>query len=209
MNVTSTADLANKIVGTAHRATAAVSHAISTTTEALRYGVGILNAIDLLIAQHKEVFPLFDKVAATKDIEARKALCEQLCDSLICHMRIEEEIFYPAAMQCAPGEQAFISHSEDDHMEAKRLMAMLLRMSVSSDEFDKQLAVLSLCIRQHKTEEEEILLPLARKVMPEEMQRSLADKMHERFHELLSQGKPRELVFRDIAAGTNAMGILG
>jgi len=205
VHIPSAAEIGSKVVGTARCAAAATTHAINTAAQNLRYGAGMLNAVDMLLAQHAEVFPLFDKVAATKDVSSPLSLMDQLCDALFCHMRIEEEIFYPAAQREAPQEQAFIAHSEDDHIEAKRMMATLLRMSPTSDEFDKQLCTLNLCIRQHKTEEEEILLPLARKVMSEELLGELADRMHERFNELMSQGKPRELVFNDIS-NINAMG---
>jgi hemerythrin superfamily protein len=56
------------------------------------------DAIDLLKSDHREVekaFAQFEKLA-DDDHSKKKELADHICDELLIHMSIEEEIFYPA-----------------------------------------------------------------------------------------------------------------
>jgi len=65
------------------------------------------NAIELLKADHREVEKLFSAFeSATKRAEKEK-IVRKVCQNLIVHTLIEEEIFYPACRE----------HVEDDDLD--------------------------------------------------------------------------------------------
>ena len=57
-----------------------------------------INAITLLETQHEEIVTLLEELTVTTDrgIKIRGRLLNEIADKLEAHMRIEEEIFYPA-----------------------------------------------------------------------------------------------------------------
>src|SRR4051812_425414 len=81
----------------------------STTTDK-----GSMDAIDLLIADHKTVQQLFKKFESLKegdDNDAKGALVTEICTQLMVHAQIEEEIFYPAVRE-AVNDQDLMDEAE-------------------------------------------------------------------------------------------------
>jgi hemerythrin superfamily protein len=55
------------------------------------------DAVALLKQDHKKVLDMFKEFEGMKENGSRKAeLVKQICDELLVHTSIEEEIFYPA-----------------------------------------------------------------------------------------------------------------
>jgi hemerythrin superfamily protein len=54
------------------------------------------DAVDLLRADHQRVEKLFRQFLQAQDADARTTIAEKICEALLVHMRIEEELFYPA-----------------------------------------------------------------------------------------------------------------
>jgi len=187
----------------ASRAAATAAHTANLAAEKARYMTGTLNAVDMLINQHREAESLLEKIAASTDPESRHRLLEQAGDSLMLHMRIEEEIFYPEAKRHA-SEQTFVDHAKDEHHEAKGLLADLLVMNPGHADFDQKLRALSTSIKQHVSAEEGELFPAVRRVMDDAKLKTLGEKMHERFGELnAQQEKPRDLAWKDTGKTKN------
>jgi len=195
---------AAKLQGLGNRMMAGAEHIANEAGQKMRYATGNLNAVDMLMNQHREAESLFEKIAAAKqDPKSQQRLLEQLCDSLLLHMRIEEEIFYPTAREHAKGEASFLNHSEEEHHEAKKIIAEILRQAPgSASDADFQARIHSLCesIKKHVDEEEKELFPSVRKVMDEKSLKQLGEQMHTRFGELKGQGKPREMAFKDTSS---------
>lgn len=112
------------------------------------------DAIALLKADHRQVegwFGQFEKSRA----ESRKGnLAGKICDALKVHMRIEEEIFYPAFL-VATRERDLHHEAEVEHAGAKRLIAEIETMVPSDDYYDAKVKVLSEMVKHHVKEEEQ------------------------------------------------------
>jgi hemerythrin superfamily protein len=116
------------------------------------------NAVDLLDADHKAVKKMFiDYGALCEDgaaAEAKRALAGRICQALIVHMQIEEEIFYPAVRK-ATGDDPLMDEAVDEHAEAKDLIAHINGMKATSDNFDVAVKRLGKAIDKHVLEERE------------------------------------------------------
>lgn len=134
-----------------------------------------------------------EKTMATKSAEPRKKLLDRLLDALVMHMRIEEEIFYPAARKEAK-EDSKIKRAKDEHDEAKELIKKLLDMDVTGSDFEPTLQKLISAVKQHVEEEEKELLPEVKETLSKDRLKELGNQMHVRFGELHLQAAPRETV---------------
>ncbi len=112
------------------------------------------DAIAILKADHRQVegwFGQFDKARA----DTRKGnLAGKICNALKIHMRIEEEIFYPAFL-IATREKDLHHEAEVEHAGAKRLIAEIEAMGPSNDYYEAKITVLSEMIKHHVKEEEQ------------------------------------------------------
>ncbi len=121
------------------------------------------DAIALLKADHRAVEKLFAKYEEAKENDTRKqAICMQICGELKVHMRIEEEIFYPASREFVD-DQEIVNEAEVEHASAKDLMAQLEAMSPADEMYDAKVKVLMEMIEHHVEEEEEEYFPQAKK----------------------------------------------
>jgi hemerythrin superfamily protein len=112
-----------------------------------------LDAIALLKADHRQVeewFSKFEKANKTR----KQQLAANICDALVVHTMIEEEIFYPAFLQ-ATGDKDLHHEAVVEHAGAKKLIAEIQRMSPEDDYFDAKVTVLSEMIKHHVKEEEQ------------------------------------------------------
>jgi hemerythrin superfamily protein len=125
-----------------------------------------VDAVTLLIADHKEVKQLFKSYDALVDADAgteeKEALAEQICSMLTVHATVEEEIFYPAAREIVE-EQDLLDEAEVEHASAKDLIAQIQDMQPEEDLFDAKVKVLGEYIAHHVKEEEKELFPKVRR----------------------------------------------
>lgn len=121
-----------------------------------------VDAVTLLIADHKEVKRLFKSYDALVDADAgteeKEALAEQICSMLTVHAALEEEIFYPAARENVE-EQDLVDEAEVEHASARDLIAQIQDMQPEEDLFDAKVKVLGEYVAHHVTEEEQELFP--------------------------------------------------
>ena len=149
-----------------------------------------LDVLDLLTSQHSEVDDLFEKLDAGKG--DRAALFVQLADKLAAHATVEEKIFYPAAM--AKQTSDLLHESVEEHLEIKRLLADLLRISPDDEQFDAKINVLKENVSHHAhEEEEEKLFPMLRKLMTVDERAAVGNEVLAMF-EMLMEGEPRRNV---------------
>jgi hemerythrin-like domain-containing protein len=149
-----------------------------------------MNALDLLKQQHDEVKKLFkqyEKLADHAD-EKRQALFEAIADRLSAHASIEEQYFYPAAK--AEDTEDLLREAAEEHLSAKRLMADLLDLEPSDEEFDAKMQVLQEQIEHHVEEEEGDLFKKVRKLLSKEQLEDLGVQMQQEFEELM-ENEPR------------------
>jgi hemerythrin superfamily protein len=139
---------------------------MATTGRVAPKSAGAQDAIGLLTADHREVKALFEKYEKLTDDKGeasdRQALAETICDMLVVHATVEEEIFYPAARK-ATQDDDLLDEAEVEHAAAKDLIAQIKDMSPEDDLYDAKVKVLGEQIDHHVREEEGELFPEAKK----------------------------------------------
>lgn len=128
------------------------THQPERGTRRRRSGAG-RDAISLLKADHRQVEGWFAQFRKTKKPERKRELAEKVCGALKVHMRIEEEIFYPAFL--AATEDTELHHeAEVEHAGARRLIGEIEAMGPDHEYYDAKVKVLSEMIKHHVKEEE-------------------------------------------------------
>jgi len=146
-----------------------------------------MKATDLLRQQHREVEELFRQMQSAEDEEERGALREELANALAAHTSIEEEIFYPAAME-AIGPAGRVREALEEHAIADFALYRFTNVSTTDETFAAKLGALKDVVMDHVEEEESELLPQAEGEMPREQLEMLGERLASRFEERLAEG---------------------
>lgn len=124
------------------------------------------DAIELLEVEHRAATALFDdyrELAGREPAGGKlRALAETICMALTIHMRLEEEIFYPAVRE-AVRDDDLLDDAEVEHARAKELIGQILTMQPGDELYDAKLTVLGEYIAHHVEEERAVLFPKARR----------------------------------------------
>jgi len=153
-------------------------------------------ATELLKEQHDEVKELFEQFEKAKDSRTKAQLFDQIANSLAAHAEIEEKIFYPAVY--VGDLQDTLKEAVEEHLSAKRLIADLLKLDASDENFDAKVKVLQEQIEHHVEEEEgELFKKVTQNFAKEELE-MMGEQMEAMFDELL-QGEPKQ----EVPAQTN------
>ena len=147
-----------------------------------------MEATELLKQQHKEVKELFEEYEGAEESE-KQELFERIADDFAAHGEIEEKIFYPAVYVGPLKEK--LREAVEEHLECKRLVADLLKMEPSDEQFDAKMKVLQELIEHHVEEEEGDLFILVRQNFAREELEALGAQMEQMFDEL-QESAPRE-----------------
>jgi hemerythrin-like domain-containing protein len=123
------------------------------------------DALALLGADHQQLRLLFARCEDLRGLEdAEETLAElvdDLCDALIVHTMIEEELFYPA-LRAASGDDELFDDAELEHAGARELISQLEVMYPGDEHFEATLAVLADEVAHHIAQEETEMFALAR-----------------------------------------------
>lgn len=150
-----------------------------------------MEATTLLKQQHDEVKELFERFEAAEDESEKQELFEQIADDFAAHGEIEEKIFYPAIYVGELKES--LQEAVEEHLAAKRVVADLLEMEPSDEQFDPKMKVLKELIEHHVEEEEGELFPLVRQNFAREELETLGEQMEQMFNQL-QEDEPREQI---------------
>lgn len=124
------------------------------------------DAIALLTQDHNKVKNLFDKfemLMEDEDAEDEKLeLAQEICMELTIHAQLEEEIFYPAAIE-AIGQLDIMDEAAVEHEAAKDMIEQLIPMAPEDEYFDARVMVLSEMVKHHIKEEEGEMFPRIKK----------------------------------------------
>lgn len=148
---------------------------------------GASDAIDLLMADHREVEAHFEAFEGAEDLAEKKAIADQICLALTVHATVEEEIFYPAARE-AIDDPDLLDEAVVEHEGAKILIAQIQDMLPDHPMFVAKVSVLSDQIAHHVAEEEGELFPQTRESKLDLA--ALGAKLAARKAELLAQFAP-------------------
>ncbi|GAB2177186.1 hemerythrin domain-containing protein [Dongia sp. agr-C8] len=110
------------------------------------------DAVALLKADHRKVEGLFKKAEKAQG-GAKEKLVEQICNELIIHTMLEEEIFYPAC-RSEDVEEDKMDEAQVEHDGAKVMINDLMEAGAGAPMYDAKVKVLSEYIKHHVKEEE-------------------------------------------------------
>ncbi len=136
----------------------------------------------MIRADHAKLLAIFHRYTADAPAATRQALADRICVALEIHMKLEEEVFYPALRELYP-EGEVILKSEPEHNAIRRLMARLRRMRADDIGFDGAMLELMRNFMHHVADEETVLLPAAERVLAEHLA-ELGGRMSKRRFEL-------------------------
>lgn len=123
------------------------------------------DAIALLKSDHRDVEKTFAKFKKMPDGEyaPKKKLADHICDELLKHMTVEEEILYPAVKSKVKGAEDVVNEGVVEHAGAKDLIKQIKSMKGNEELFDTKVMVLAEQIEHHVKEEEEEMFPKVEK----------------------------------------------
>ncbi len=147
-----------------------------------------MNAVDLLIRQHREVESLFARYEKAEDDVERQEIFEELADKLAIHTTIEEKRFYPASKR--GDTQELLQRSVEEHLTMKKIIAELLELEAGDEEFDTKIVELRNAVQDHVQEEENELFPEVRTQLGTRKLEAMGKEMAEMAAEL-EEGEPR------------------
>jgi len=141
------------------------------------------DAIALLRADHKRVDEMFKQYEKARSDSRKQTLVQQICQELIVHTTVEEEIFYPA-VRGAIKDSDLMDEADVEHASAKELIAQLQAGKPGDDHYDAKVIVLGEYIRHHVKEEHNEMFPKAKKTKLD--MRALGERIEERKAQLLT-----------------------
>lgn len=126
------------------------------------------DVLDHLTKKHREVEDLIAKLKETGPNEEREELLEELTESLLTHMAVEERFIYPIASRTLGSEEA--EDASDEH-ELVRGTLEAVGARVVGGAFEAALEILEEGIAHHVQDEEEEMFPKLRETAADEIAR--------------------------------------
>ena len=131
-----------------------------------------MNAIDLLIQDHKLVKRLLEELSTTTEraVKKRADLLHRIEQELQIHTALEEEILYPAIKEAGGKEEAKMYYeAKEEHRTVDALVLPdLLHTETGTVEFAGRVKVMKELLEHHIEEEEAELFPTAKKLLGDE-----------------------------------------
>lgn len=151
-----------------------------------------MDAIQLLIDQHRMLEERFDAAVAATDPRERAALAAEAGDQLAVHVTAEEQVFYPVVK--AHRTVQILLESLEEHRSLKRLLADLFELPADDASFLARLTVLREQTEHHHREEEVHLFTRVRGCLDGAEREALGCAMLAFQKRMLREGQPREVV---------------
>lgn len=142
------------------------------------------DAVALLTADHEAVHQMFADYEKTRSVARKKALVDDICTALSVHVRIEEEIFYPAVTLALKGK-SLVPEALVEHAGMKDLIAQIEGVEPDGEMYDAKVKVLSEYVKHHVKEEQNEMFVKARSSSLDLDE--LGERMAARKDELLAQ----------------------
>jgi len=133
-----------------------------------------MDVTQLLEQDHRKVEGMF----ADYDRDHDAGVLAQICQELEIHTTVEEEIVYP---RLAELDRAMEEHAEEEHAEAKELIAQIRAGDPDAQTLARQLQQ---AIQEHVGEEESEAFPLMRERLAGELE-TMGDQARQRKEQLM------------------------
>ncbi|MFC8720402.1 hemerythrin domain-containing protein [Kitasatospora sp. NPDC057198] len=126
-----------------------------------------MDAIVLLKEDHRTVEKLFKEFeeAGDRAFVTKRRIVDRVIEELTVHTVIEEEVFYPAAREAAPGTADHVLESVEEHHVVVWMLSELAGLDPQDERFDAKMTVLMENVRHHVEEEERDWFPEVREAM--------------------------------------------
>lgn len=142
-----------------------------------------MKATSLLEKQHNQVKAIFKRLEGLHGDPAR--LLEELANSLVAHMAIEQDIFYPATHEA---DESLTLESFEEHAVAQLELKRLLATGPEDPMFLAKVTTLKELIEHHVKEEEESLFPKVEKMLDPTELEVMGKRMAQVFEEKKNAG---------------------
>jgi hemerythrin-like domain-containing protein len=127
----------------------------------------MMDAIELLKADHEKVAELFEQVEQAEGTKEQWILFGKIKQELEVHTHIEETVFYPKLQQYGELED-MVAEAFEEHKQVKTLIREIEGLVEDSDKLAAKLKVMGDNVEHHVEEEENDMFPEVRNVMSEE-----------------------------------------
>ena len=135
-----------------------------------------MKATELLKKQHREVKTLFRQVKKA-DARGRRSGMDEIAAKLEAHMRIEQEIFYPAVQEIGTKKaDEIVPEAFEEHHVVELVLGELPGVDPKDERFEAKMTVLEELVEHHVEEEEKEMFKLAEKLGSERLA-ELGDEM--------------------------------
>ena len=140
-----------------------------------------MKADQVLIEHHDVLRGLLTQLEETTDEQGkeRKKLLDDLVSELGVHVRIEDELFYPAVERVTP----LLAISQAEHRAIDDQLAVVLRTDTGGPDFATEVKMLAATLHHHAGEEERLMFPQSH-ALGEEALEALGTQMEERKKQL-------------------------
>lgn len=134
-----------------------------------------MNAYDVLKDHHNVLRGLCQQITATPPgTSDRRAYTDELLTELDIHMRIEDDLFYPALSAAAANTLVAIAHAE--HRQVFDQLAVALRTPPTAPEYEDEWESFKTVLEAHADEEERDMIPAPVDISDEELE-AVGDQM--------------------------------
>lgn len=150
-----------------------------------------MNAIEFLKGQHDEIKSFFQQLEEAEQPEQKETLFREIAENLLAHAVIEEAIFYPFAYAKKTNE--LLTEAIAEHLAMRRIIADLLEMAATDENFDEKTRVLKEQVEHHVVVEEEMFLAVRNEFSSEQLEQtgaSMEDLLEEKVEKEPSEGVP-------------------
>lgn len=133
-----------------------------------------MDAIQYLLKDHLEMAKLFNQfvVAGEELYRQKKTIAEKIIEEIKVHVKLEEEIFYPAFEEMGGGDATeMVLEGIEHHRAAKFMMDRLEKSGPEDKIFDARFKALMQIVKYHFMEEEHMVFPMAKKSLEGELDR--------------------------------------
>jgi hemerythrin-like domain-containing protein len=122
----------------------------------------------MIRSDHARMLGIFHRYTADAPAAMRQALADRMCTLLEIHLKLEEDVFYPALRELFP-ENETIQRCGPEHQALRRVIARLRRMRSTDVGFDGAVLEMMRGFLHHVAEEETVLLPAAERVLADHL----------------------------------------
>jgi hemerythrin superfamily protein len=140
------------------------------------------NPVEMLKSDHQKVKMLFSQFEAA-DEARKKELFAEITRELQVHMKIEEEIFYPAVKKM---DSEMALEAEEEHNIVEWVISQMKKLSPGDEHYEAKFTTLKENIEHHIDEEEKEMFPDAEQKLAGQLD-TLGRQMAERKEALMKR----------------------